>query len=41
MARYAEIPAWVKKLVEEKKAREEKNSVFEESKNRIIRHLNY
>jgi len=41
VARHAKIPAWVKKLLEEKKAREEKNSVFDESKNKIIRHLNY
>jgi hypothetical protein len=36
-----EIQIRVKKLLREKKAREEKNSVFDESKIRIIRHLNY
>ena len=41
MGRHLEIKARVKKLLEEKKAREEKNSVFDESKQRIIRHLDY
>jgi hypothetical protein len=39
--RYAEIQGWVKKVLPEKKAREKKNTVFNESKKRIIRHLNY
>lgn len=41
VGRHTEIQARVKKLLEEKKARKEKNSVFAESKARIIRHLNY
>ncbi|MEH2148749.1 hypothetical protein [Nostoc sp.] len=41
VGRHTEIQAWAKKLLAEKKAREEKNCVFAESKTRIIRHLNY